>query len=328
MISKSLLSLPVLFVCCCLILAAGGADATTVTGTVKNGTTGHNLIDADVSLVDPSTGMKSEQTTKVFDGRFSFENVEPGMYLVQSSYQGVMYRHSVQAAGNDPLEVDILVYDAADSWSGVSVVVPHFTATRQGDHLVIERVYDIYNESTPPVTITGEDNYFRFPVPADMHEFHGLYASFEGIPVERQPVEMADKSALRVDYPIRPGLTRIAMSYEVGYHNSAYAFTENLLYDIDEFTVFATDVNMSVSSSSHTITKDEGPHESLSWIIENLKQGELLDLQFSGGSVQPATTGGAQPIVSTIPNNTEELSILMMVILGLALLAFMVVASR
>jgi hypothetical protein len=326
--SKLLLSLPALVVFCCLVLAASGAISATVTGTVKNGTTGQNMSDADVSLVNPAAGMKTEKTTRAANGRYSFENVEPGMYLVQSSYQGVTYRHSAQAVANDHLIVDILVYDATESWSGVRVLAPHFTAARKGDHLIIERVYDIYNESSPPVTIAGENGYFRFPVPGDMHEFHALYASFEGIPVERQPVETADKSALRVDFPIRPGLTRFAMSYEVGYHDSAYMLSEVLLYNVEQLTVFATDLEMAVSSPTHTMTQGEGAHSAVSWGIENMKQGELLSIQFSGGSVQQAASGGAQPVVSTIPNNTESLSILMMIILGLALLAFIAVASR
>jgi hypothetical protein len=76
------------------------------------------------------------------------------------------------------------------------------------------------------------------------------------------------------------------------------------------------------------MTQGEGAHSAVSWGIENMKQGELLSIQFSGGSVQQAASGGAQPVVSTIPNNTESLSILMMIILGLALLAFIAVASR
>ena len=126
---------------------------------------------------------------------------------------------------------------------------------------------------------------------------------------------------------IRPGLTRIAMSYEVGYHESAYLLNEVLLFNIDQFTVFATDLNMSVSSSSHTMTQGDGAHSAVSWVIDNMKQGETLSIQFSGGTAQQAS-GGAQPVVSTIPNNTEGLSILMMIILGLALLAFIAVASR
>jgi hypothetical protein len=326
--SKLLLLLPALVVFCCLTLTAISADSATVTGTVKNGTTGKYQTDAEVSLVNPAAGMKTEKTTRAADGRYSFENVDPGMYLVQSSYQGVTYRYSVQVAGNGRMDVDVTVYDATEDWSGIRVVVPHFTATRQGDHLTIERVYDIYNESSPPVTAAGENGYFRFPVPGDMHEFHALYASYEGIPIERQPVETADKSALRVDFPIRPGLTRIAMSYEVGYQDSAYLLNEVLLYDIDQFTVFATDPDMSISSPSHTMREGDGTHSAVSWVIENLKKGETLSIQFTGGTVKQASASGAQPVVSTVPNNTEGLSILMMTILGLALLAFVAVASR
>jgi hypothetical protein len=105
--------------------------------------------------------------------------------------------------------------------------------------------------------------------------------------------------------------------------------SETLLYDLDFFTVFSTDASMSVSSASHTMTEGTDAHSSVSWIIENLKKGETLNIKFSGGKASPTGTGGGtRPVISLRPNSTRSLSILMMIILGLALLAFIAVASR
>jgi hypothetical protein len=330
MISNTVSSPVSIVVLClaCLLGAFGVAGAASITGSVENGTTGTVVADAEVSLVNPSAGMKTEQTVFAAYGRYSFENVAPGTYLVQCSHNGVSYRQSAQLTGDQDIEVKLNVFDAAQSWDGVRVEVPHFTAKLQGDHLTIERVYDIFNESRPPKTVAGEGAWFQFQVPDDLHGFHTLYASYDGVPVERQPVDAGDGKSMRVEYPVRPGLTRMAMSYEVGYHDSAYEFNEAVYYDTDRFTVFSTDSHMSVTSSSHTLTRGEGANGVPLWTIANLKKGDVINLRFSGGHAQPAAAGGPKPTIVVIPDHTKTLSILIMIILGLALLAFFSVASR
>jgi hypothetical protein len=107
------------------------------------------------------------------------------------------------------------------------------------------------------------------------------------------------------------------------------ALDETLQYDIDGFTIFATDAEMSVASSSHDLTQGEGPHAGVSWDIGGLKKGDVLNLSFRGGVGQEsASSGGAQPSVIVVPNETENLSLVLMVILLLALVAFTGIAVR
>jgi hypothetical protein len=313
-----------------LILSVNTAAAATVNGTIQNGTTGDAPVDVSVAIINPSAGMMAQQTVEAVDGRFAVENLEPGIYMARVEYKDVMYNYDFQITATDSVEVEVavVVYETSSSWDGVKIVVPHFTAARHSDHLVVERVYDIYNESEPPRTIAGEDGQFRFPLPPEMHNFNGLWVQYGNVPIEREPLATDDPGIRRLDYPIRPGVTRVVMGYTVEYETAAFAMTEKLQHDIEQFTIFATDMEMKVTSSSHELLSGEGPHASVSSAIKDLKKGDVLSLAFEGGITQQATTGGPQPVVSVVPNSTESVSSLLMIILLLALVAFVGIAVR
>lgn len=310
-------------------LSVHTAAAATVEGTVQNGSTGGTAVNVPVAIINPSAGMMAQQTVETVDGRFTVNDLEPGTYMARAEYKEVTYNYDFQIAGGaDSVEVAVVVYEPTSSWDGVKIIVPHFTAARHSDHLVIERVYDIYNESDPPRTVTGEEGLFRFPLPAEMHNFNGLFVQFGNVPVERQPIETDEAGIWRIDYPMRPGATRVVMSYTVEYETAAFAMTETIQQDIEQFTIFATDMEMTITSASHELLSGEGPHASVSSMIKNLKKGEELKLAFKGGITQPTDAGGPQPVVTVVPNSAEGVSFLLMIILLLALVAFIGIAVR
>ena len=305
----------------------GTASGISVHGSVVNGTTGKADVTAVVSVINPSAGMEPIQSVQATNGKFEIDKLEPGTYLARVDYDGVTYSTTFQIVGDEHASVAVAVYETTTSWDGVKVVVPHFTAARHGDHLVIERVYDIHNESQPPRTVTGEDGFFRFPLPDAVHNFNGLYVQYGEVPIERQPIETDEERVYIVDYPIRPGLTRVAMSYTTTYDTGAVALEEELLYDIESFTIFATDQEMEITSSSHELGTDDGPHAGVSWEIDGLEAGQVLNLAFRGGTNQESSAR-SQRMVSAVPNDTEGLSLVLMVILLLALFAFTGIAVR
>jgi hypothetical protein len=314
--------------------AAGFASTTavparggTVQGTVVNRSTGARNVSAPVSVIDPSAGMTPLYTVQATNGEFSIGDLDAGAYLARVDYEGVTYNWPFQIAENEQATIEITVYDTTSSWEGTRIAVPHFTATRHDDHLVIERVYDVYNERQPPRTIAGDGGYFRFPLPEQMHSFNGMYVQHDEVPVERQPVETDEAGVYRLDYPIRPGLTRVAMSYTVAYDSAAVSLNEKLLYDIESFTIFATDPDMQITSTTNDLIPEEGPHEGVSWHIDGLKKGEVLNLSFRGGSSQETASGGEGDII-VVPNQAEGLSLVLMLILLLALAAFTAIAAR
>jgi hypothetical protein len=318
----------VLLIAFCIAGFAQAASASEIHGTVVNRTTGSSDIEVDVSIINPATGMTPQKSVKAVAGAFAVTGLAPAVYMARVDYKGVTYNQQFEIANaDDHVDITVDVYEPTTSWDGVRVFVPHFTAERHDDHLVIERVYDIYNESDPPRTITGDDGYFRFPLPAEMHNFNGMMVQYGDVPIERQPSETGEDGVLRVDYPIRPGVTRVVLSYTAEYASGSVAMSEKIQYDIESFTVYATDTEMTITSSSHDLAAGEGPHASVSKVITNLKKGDVLSLGFSGGAAQRASAGGAQSTVLVVPNDAENLSVLLMIILALALVAFVGIAG-
>lgn len=309
-------------------LLSGDAHAAAIHGQVVNGTTGSPDVSATVALIEPSAGMAPIRTVQATNGKFSIEKLTPGVYMARIEYDGVTYSESFQIAGDEHLNVTIAVYETTSSWDGVEVVVPHFTAARHDDHLVIERVYDINNQRQPFKTITGEDGFFRFSLPAEMHEFNAMYIQYGDVPIQRPPIETDEDGVFMLDYPIRPGVTRVAMAYTVEYGSAALSLDENLRYDIESFTIFATDNEMEVASSSHDLVAGGGEHAAVSWTIGGLKGGDVLNLSFRGGASQESQANAGQSKVIVVPNESESLSMMLMFILLLALLTFTGIALR
>jgi len=311
----------------CLHALPGIPMAESIHGSVTNGTTGSTDVAVDISVINPAAGMAPLQTTRSSAGEWGVDNLAPGAYIARVEYQGITYNQSFQIEGDEHVSVAITIYETTPSWDGIRVTVPHYTAARHDNHLVVERVYEIYNESSPLRTVTDGDS-FRFPLPAEMHNFNGMYIQYGDVPVEREPEETDEQGIYSVDYPIRPGLTRVVMSYTAEYESAAATFTEKLQYDIESFTIFATDAEMDITSSSHDLAEPQGAHAGVSWTINALKSGDQLELSFRGGVSQEASRDSSQATISVIPNDAEGLSTLLLVILLLALAAFSGIALR
>jgi hypothetical protein len=309
----------------CLVALPGASMAESIHGSVTNGTTGSTDVAVDISVINPAAGMAPLQTIRSSAGEWGVDNLAPGVYIARVEYQGVTYNQSFQIEGNEHVSVVLTIYETSPSWDGIRVVTPHFTATRHEHHLVVERVYDIYNETAPLNTVTGS---FRFPLPSQMHDFNGMYIQYGDVPVEREPVETDEPGIYSVEYPIRPGLTRVVMSYAAEYENAAVTFSEKLQYDMESFTIFATDAEMKITSPSHDFVEEQGAHAGVSWKIDTLKGGEQLELAFQGGVSQEVSPPSSQASVTVIPNDAESLSTLLLVILLLALAAFSGIALR
>ena len=304
---------------------AATADAFTIKGHVVNGTTGETALDLDVVVVNPAAGMTTETRVRAVGGAFIAQDLAAAsVYIVRVEYKGVTYNANVQPEGRDNAEVEIEVFEPATSWEGVSVTVPTFSATRHDDHLVIERMYEVSNGSTPARTITGEAGNFRLSLPPDVSHLNGVFVTYLGVPIERSPVETEETDVYRVEYPLRPGATRIAVSYTVPYTDGRYQLRDKILYDIAEYKVFSADSAMEITSDTHQLAAVEGPHAAVERSVTGLKKGDVLGLLFQGGS----TKATAEPTVIVVPNPSEQLSLAVMAILLLTLIALVVMTMR
>lgn len=311
-----------------LTLVPAAAGAFTIKGRVVNGTTRDRDVSVDVVIVNPAGGMMAEETVRAENGSFEAElDDNASVFLVRVDYQGVMYSEMVRASDGDPADVVVMIYESTDVWEGVRVSMPHMVARRHGDHLEMEQLYEINNVSNPPRTIVGNGP-FHFPVPADNKGIEAVYVTALGMPIERAAVPTDTPGLYRVDYAIRPGITRAGVSYQLPYENGAYTLRQQFPYDLEEATVFGEDPDMGITSETTSLVRDESGHDMAAYTAGPLAAGTALEIRFSGGSGQSLVGesgggGGGRGTVVVLPNAMEEASLMIMVILLLALTAFM-----
>ena len=318
------------FVTCVLMLSAAtpSTAAFSIEGKVVNGTTGETDVNIDVTIVNPTGGMTEAGKAAAVGGEFRVDGLDENVpaYIVRLDYKGVRYDYMVRLTGDDPVKQTVYVYENTASWDRVGVRVPLFVVNRHGDHLQLERVIELTNNTDPPVTVTGDDGYFKFVLPEKDYNFQALFVYSLGVPIEQTPVPAGQPGVFRAEYPIRPGVTRVGLSFTVPYQDGHYVLSEEILYDTDKIVIASDDPGISITSETNTLVEVEDPHRPVSFVVENLKAGDELHLHLSGGGQSTARAG--QPSVIVVPNQTEPLSFEVIAVLLAALLLLFVLAAR
>ncbi len=313
--------------------AASGARAFTVRGKIVNGTTG-KPVDAKVYAINPSSGMDEEQSVQSQNSSFELKGLDDKvpMYLLRVDYAGVSYNEPLQGTGDR--DITVTVYETTTSWDGVVVRVPHIAAVRQGDSLIIEQLFEVENEASPLRTITGKDGYFRVYLPPEMAALTRCFVTTLSVPLDREPVATGEPGEHYIEYPIRPGVTRFGLSYELPYTEEKFQLNQKIFYDIGHLSLFAVDSHMGVTSSSHAIERQPDVHGMASWSLHGLKKGETLSILFEGGHdhgpqmAGGGTQGGGGGRVEVVPAVSEAPSLYLMLTLSLVLITLASVAMR
>ncbi len=302
------------------------AHAFTIRGTVVNGTTGATLPDAKVAVVNPAGGMLQEREVEARGGRFEITGLDPQapIYLLRVDYDGVPYNVPIRVDGTDH-DVTVNVYQSTSSWDGIRVSAPHLAASWQGTHLAIEQLFEISNESSPPRTATGETGFFKLFIPADIDSINACFVTSLGVPVDRTPMPTGEPGVYRIEYPIRPGLTRVGIAYKVPYTDARYTLNAKALYDLEHVFVFAVDPEMTITSPTHTLQPSEPVHGMTAYSIHGVAKESTLTLAFAGGTSQAL---GAGQDVHVVPNDAHRLALFAMVPLLLALLGVVGVTQK
>ncbi len=141
---------------------ASFASAQSLTGTVKNLTTGKPGAGDDVVLLSLGQGMEESGRTKAdAKGKFTFKLDAQGPHLVRAIHQGVTY-HRMAPPGTTSVEVE--VYDVGKKVEGIDVVADIMRFQASQGQMQVERTFAVVNNSKPPRTQMNEHN-LEFYVP-------------------------------------------------------------------------------------------------------------------------------------------------------------------
>ncbi len=280
-----------------VILFTSFAAAQTLTGTVKNSTTGKPSAGDEVVVFKLGQGMEESGRTRTdAKGQFSFKlDDAQAPHLVRAIHQDVTY-HRMAPPGTTSVAVE--VYDVAKKVDGITVVADIMRIQAAQGQIAVTREFGVQNTSTPPRTQMNEHN-LEFYVPDGAHviEDSATATTDNGNPLKSAPVPEGEKNRYSFIFPLRPGLTRFEVTYQLPYSGSANLDPKSL-YPLEHFVVMtpkAMQFTAAASSAGFKLINYPNEPDASVQVASNTTPGQNLAFKISGeGTLETGQESGAQ----------------------------------
>jgi hypothetical protein len=279
-----------------LLLLTALASAQTLTGKVKNSTTGKPSAGDDVILLSLGQGMEEAGRTKSdAKGNFTFKLDAQGPHLVRVIHQEVTY-HRMAPPGTTSVEVE--VFDVSKKVEGIEVVADIMTFQASQGQLHVQRTFAVNNTSKPPRTQMNEHN-LEFYVPDGATVSEGQAMTAGGQPVNSAPVPEGENAKNRYAFlfPLRPGETRFSVVYTVPYTGSVNIDPKSV-YPLEHFVAIAPkSIEFSAAPGANfQVAPYPGQPDANVEVASNTQLGAPLAFKLTGEGTlaAPAEEGGQQ----------------------------------
>ncbi len=283
--------------CAAILLLTTLASAQTLTGTVKNSTTNKPAAGDEVVLLKLGQGMEEAGRTKTdAQGHFSFKlDDAQSSHLVRAIHQDVTY-HRMAPPGTTSVELE--VFDVGKKIDGIQVVADIMRVQTVQGQIEIVREFGVQNTSNPKRTQMSEHNLeFYIPDGAHIIEDSGSATTENGNPLKTAPVPEGEKNRYSFIFPLRPGLTRFEVAYQLPYTGSANLDPKSL-YPLEHFVVMLPKTMQFTAAAESTGYKSGSyPAEpnALMEVASNTRPGENLAFKISGeGALEDPQEAAAQ----------------------------------
>lgn len=279
-----------------LLALTAAASALTITGTVKNATTGKPSPGDTVELLALQQAMTVLATTKTdATGSFSF-NVDDASspHLVRVTHEGVSYFPAGGPLQPGATSTSIEVYDAGNKVPDVATNVDVVRLQSDGSNLQVMELIAIKNGSNPPRTLKGEKTYeFYLPEKAEIDQV--LVQAPGGMAVNTSAAsEGSGKYAF--NYALKPGETRFEVAYHMPYAGQA-SFAPKMSGDVQHFVVMMPK-SMTFEAKSGAKFSPMDDQNSNVQVATNVTAGTNLAFQISGTGMlqddQQQASGGQE----------------------------------
>jgi len=280
-----------------ILFLASFASAQTLTGTVKNSTTGKPAAGDEVILLKLGQGMEEGGRTKAdANGKFSFKlDDAQSPHLIRAIHQEVTY-HRMAPLGATSVELE--VYDVGKKIDGISVVVDAARIQAEQGQLEVVREFDVQNSSKPPRTQMNERNLeFYIPDGAQLIPELATATTENGNPLKSAPVPEGEKNRYSFIFPLRPGFTRFEVAYQLPYTGSANLDPKSL-YPLEHFAVLLPKsmqfTPASASAGFKSVIYPNAPNATMQ-VASNTTPAQNLAFKVSGeGTIEAPQEAGAQ----------------------------------
>lgn len=277
-----------LFLFCLLLVSSQTAGAVEIRGEVVNGSGTEIGEPVEVGLIAFGDGSGDWSDPDGRDG-FLFRDLPTGagsQFLLQVTYLGIVYNSQFHVHADTTMTVVVYDTTSAISGSGIMLEEMEISLKRIGDRIHVDQVYRVINNSDPPVTFIGEGGTFRVPLPRPAEETENLVlAASRGIvPVRRDPLPTEHSREVALDYPLRPGFTAVAASFELPYPE-VIDYELTLAYGVPRILIVGPP-DMSVTGDRVEPAHMGGQTTGV-YMIEEAASGETIQFRAEGGSAAP-----------------------------------------
>jgi hypothetical protein len=298
-----------------------------VTGTVINRTTGQPQPGATVGFYKLVTAFQLAEEVKTdAQGRFSIDDSAEGSdpHMIRTTYEGVGYIHMLPP-GSASTGLTLDVYDSSRQ-PGAAKVSKHMILFQpSGGQLTVNETYILENDGKTSWN-DPSGGALRVWVPAAAKgkaEVNGTAADANGMGIPATIVKSSAPDVFGVNFPIKPGETRIDIDYTVPYTEGAPY--QGKIVSKDDNTYLVTPNGVSVSGEN---LNDLGLEQRTQARIYGL-QATAYNVQLTGSPVAaaaPADSADASdsgpPVVVALPHVFGQVWLIVGLALGILALGF------
>lgn len=266
------------------------AEAGTVHGTVKNGTTGKTAAGVEVILIQLQGGMQPVANSKSDgNGEFTFDNPSLGgqPMLIRAVYHGINF-HQPVPPGSSTVVVNI--YEPSTDAKTINVPSHVVVFQPNGPKLIVGEEYQIENKSEPPRAYFRTDGNFDFALPEKSQLQQVAASGPTGMPVVQAPIDKKN-NRYSIAYAFRPGQSIVRYSYELPYPENAASVKIATIYPGGRLIVVAPPTVQVSGEGLAAGGQEQGMNI---YGRDDVPAGTLVAINVSGTAPPPEAGGGAE----------------------------------
>jgi len=293
-----------------LALPFSAFAASTITGTITNGTIHKPSAGDTVTLIRLAQGMQeATHTTSDAKGKYFLDVPDEGIHLVRVTHEGANY---FKPAPPGTTAVDIDVYSVAAKVAGVKLEadVMRIQTEPDGKSLRVVQHFFLKNESAPPKTQFSPDATFDFTLPEGAVIEGGAAQGPGGMTVQSQPMPLTKRNHYSFNFAIRPGgQTQFQVSYRVPYTGSTKLTPTTAMPADNVIVMMPKTMKFDGGSTPWAPVQDEV--DAQTFVARNLGPNDVAEFTVSGTGQLPKatdTTDGtpAQPGAAGAPQGPMQ----------------------
>ena len=261
-----------------------------VDGVVINGTTRAPQAGVELTLVQPSQDGMQQLGSAVSGPKGEFKidkEIPPGPGLLQATYQGTTYNQII-TPGSPTIGVQVIIYDSTTK-AGVAKTLEHLILLEPGaEGIKVSETFVLGNEAKVTYNNPAKGSIQFYLPPSTGGKAQVVITAPGGMPITRPPVKTATADFYKIDYPVKPGDTRMDVTYTVP---SAPKFAGKIVAS-ETGTHLVTPSTVTLTGDGIEAAGQEPQTQARIYNLTGLDYSVLVDGQGSLRNEQPAAANG------------------------------------